>query len=107
MVSIAVNIPREEYTNATKTLIALFSSKGTTLDLIRSLVRDEISKTSKYADPIIIQKSAGVSTLFRGNSLASNIMSTFFMSAGRNYLKQTLLPLLNKVIQKPSSFEVT
>lgn len=92
--AIAASLAREEFVNAGKILIALFESRGTTLGLVKSLIQSEIHRT------------VSETTLFRSNSIASSIMTAYFMEVGKGYLKKTLQSIMIEVIQKPTIYEI-
>jgi hypothetical protein len=47
------------------------------------------------------------STLFRANSFASKLMTYFTTAAGTPFLNDTLKPLLQEVVEKSESYEVS
>eukprot|EP01101_Sappina_pedata_P009657 TRINITY_DN569_c2_g1_i1.p1 TRINITY_DN569_c2_g1~~TRINITY_DN569_c2_g1_i1.p1 ORF type:complete len:666 (-),score=164.85 TRINITY_DN569_c2_g1_i1:109-2106(-) len=76
------------------TLINLFEAKGKTFDLLQTVIRAEVKMTNSG------------STLFRANSMASKILSSYTRMAGSDYLHSTLRPLVKWIGASSTSFEI-
>lgn len=95
-------------------LYVLRLSPGRTIPLLVTLIANEVRKTGEYealslwsrcggthpldlcgaARPGIIQGS----TLFRGNDIASQLLSAYCQMIGRKYLMKVIRPLVEKVV---------
>ncbi|KNC47806.1 uncharacterized protein AMSG_04035 [Thecamonas trahens ATCC 50062] len=77
-----------------KIFVHCFESRDMTLQLLERSVTREIEKT-EYAQ-----------VLFRGNSLASKMMTVYSRLVGTQYLRSTLWPVMSAVVESETSFEV-
>jgi len=75
-------------------LVNVFSTTGRIFDFLLPVIEDEVETTEK----------AG--TLFRGNCLASKIISSFSVSIGKDFLRQMLAEPIRTVVREPEKYEV-
>eukprot|EP01119_Soliformovum_irregulare_P010523 TRINITY_DN259_c2_g1_i1.p1 TRINITY_DN259_c2_g1~~TRINITY_DN259_c2_g1_i1.p1 ORF type:complete len:959 (+),score=240.26 TRINITY_DN259_c2_g1_i1:82-2958(+) len=87
-------IPREEYSNICKLLAAVFQTNGTILELTCALIQREVEITHDE------------STLFRANSVVSNLTTAYFQSVGRDFLRNCLLPGMTEMMNSGISYEI-
>lgn len=79
-------------------LVHLFEINGTTPHLVRTLIRQEIDE--------IAPESSSASALFRGNSVATKVLTAYALIAGADYLRRTLRPLIQSVVYSSEGFEI-
>lgn len=77
-----------------KSLVVLFESKNKTQKLLDEAIAREVSVT-EYAQ-----------VLFRGNSLASKMMTVYSRMRGMSYLQEVISPPMRAVIESDASFEI-
>jgi len=75
-------------------LVRILDAYGKLYPIIQLTISQEVAAT---ADP---------STLFRGNSVATKLMTAFTRLAGIAYIQRTLKELIREVIADPKDFEV-
>eukprot|EP01105_Mastigella_eilhardi_P012918 TRINITY_DN2941_c0_g1_i2.p1 TRINITY_DN2941_c0_g1~~TRINITY_DN2941_c0_g1_i2.p1 ORF type:complete len:585 (-),score=115.62 TRINITY_DN2941_c0_g1_i2:677-2431(-) len=75
-------------------LVRILDYTSTAMPIISTEIKKEVSETR---DP---------STMFRGNSLASRLMTAFTKVVGRNYLVSTLRPSVQYVADYPDGYEI-
>eukprot|EP00010_Vexillifera_abyssalis_P000414 CAMPEP_0201552948 /NCGR_PEP_ID=MMETSP0173_2-20130828/19356_1 /ASSEMBLY_ACC=CAM_ASM_000268 /TAXON_ID=218659 /ORGANISM="Vexillifera sp., Strain DIVA3 564/2" /LENGTH=646 /DNA_ID=CAMNT_0047963539 /DNA_START=102 /DNA_END=2039 /DNA_ORIENTATION=- len=87
--------PSTEADFVAKALLQIFNSTGLTNNLVNIVIQTELDKTIR----------AG--TLFRGNSLASKVMTGYSRLVGKEYLTKMLSPILDGLFAEPeNSFEI-
>ncbi|XP_048582480.1 neurofibromin-like isoform X2 [Nematostella vectensis] len=87
-------VPSQQLDELAQVLVTLFDSKNI------------LSKLLKNIFALEVRSAEGVQTLFRGNSLASKVMSFCFKVYGTSYLQTLLEPLVSDLIKNTTSFEV-
>ncbi|EGC37443.1 hypothetical protein DICPUDRAFT_53972 [Dictyostelium purpureum] len=117
-------ISREKEENKYNELVQIFSSPDLAVvnaiclsagsdqeAILEDLVR--ILDAHKQTLPIIklgitkeVQSTSSASTLFRGNSTATKLMTAFTRMTGRPYLVSTLKPVVDKLLKDPSGYEL-
>ena len=75
-------------------MIILFEKHNKVYELICAVIDNEINQTINEG------------TLFRKNSLASHMMSQYARLVGKEYLRDTLGPLINSIIEGNIDYEV-
>ncbi|KYQ88285.1 Ras GTPase activation domain-containing protein [Tieghemostelium lacteum] len=75
-------------------LVRILDAHKQTLPIIKLGITKEISSTSS------------ASTLFRGNSTPTKLMTSFTRMTGRPYLISTLKPIIDKLLKDPSGYEL-
>ncbi|EGG23916.1 Ras GTPase activation domain-containing protein [Cavenderia fasciculata] len=91
---------------------AICLSSGSDQDnILEDLVK--ILDAHKQTLPIIklgiskeVESTPSASTLFRGNSTATKLMTAFTRMTGCGYLKTTLKPLIERITKDPSGYEL-
>lgn len=78
--------PANEVEDFATALLHAFDSRGKSLQLIKDAISKEIEQTDTPAG------------LFRGNSVATKLLSIFVRSRGIQYLQSTLGPFLNNLV---------
>ncbi|KYR02236.1 regulator of chromosome condensation domain-containing protein [Tieghemostelium lacteum] len=53
-----------------------------------------------------VQSTANPSTLFRSNTIATKLMTSFTKLKGMAYLQKYIIPLVNEIIENPNGYEV-
>eukprot|EP01130_Rhizamoeba_saxonica_P009102 TRINITY_DN3691_c4_g2_i1.p1 TRINITY_DN3691_c4_g2~~TRINITY_DN3691_c4_g2_i1.p1 ORF type:complete len:619 (-),score=134.90 TRINITY_DN3691_c4_g2_i1:69-1877(-) len=76
------------------TVIKILDAYKKTLPIIELTIVQEVEKTTSS------------STLFRGNSCATKLMSQFTKMTGKDYLFETMQDLIQEVIDNPAGYEV-
>eukprot|EP01130_Rhizamoeba_saxonica_P000081 TRINITY_DN10101_c0_g1_i1.p1 TRINITY_DN10101_c0_g1~~TRINITY_DN10101_c0_g1_i1.p1 ORF type:complete len:601 (+),score=142.25 TRINITY_DN10101_c0_g1_i1:212-2014(+) len=76
------------------TVIKILDAHKETLPIIRLTITKEVESTSSST------------TLFRGNSCATKLMSQFTRMTGRDYLFNTLQDIIQVVVDDPTGYEV-
>ncbi|MDP2439718.1 MAG: hypothetical protein Q8P67_28545, partial [archaeon] len=79
-------------------LVHLFELNGTTPHLVKTLIEQEIQETQPG--------TSAAASLFRGNSVATKILTAYSLITGTEYLKKTLKPLLSSVVYSSGGFEI-
>eukprot|EP01112_Ceratiomyxa_fruticulosa_P013951 TRINITY_DN3958_c0_g1_i1.p1 TRINITY_DN3958_c0_g1~~TRINITY_DN3958_c0_g1_i1.p1 ORF type:complete len:612 (+),score=150.03 TRINITY_DN3958_c0_g1_i1:172-2007(+) len=87
-------IQATEFDDVSKALVGIFESNGDAQRLLQWAIKSEVMCTESEA------------TLFRGVSVASKLVSSYFKLKGVNYLKKVLHILLREVVQNGSHLEV-
>ncbi|CAG8517845.1 8557_t:CDS:10 [Diversispora eburnea] len=77
-----------------RVLIAVFDSHNKAIDLLRALFSKEIRVFANGEEP----------NLFRRTSMTTKLLSVFAKAHGSEYLRETLQPVVNDLISKPSDF---
>eukprot|EP01094_Clydonella_sp_ATCC50884_P029053 TRINITY_DN894_c0_g1_i1.p1 TRINITY_DN894_c0_g1~~TRINITY_DN894_c0_g1_i1.p1 ORF type:complete len:1012 (+),score=384.73 TRINITY_DN894_c0_g1_i1:52-3087(+) len=80
--------------NMAKTLVPIFEREGKIMDLIQAVIDLEIKRTTK------------TSTLFRTNSMASQIMRCYARLCGKQYVSDMLKPLITELNEFSGSIEI-
>jgi hypothetical protein len=75
-------------------LVRIFHFNDDALSLLRLAIKNEVDKT-----PVL-------STLFRQNSMASKMLTTFSRLVSKNYLVSILSPCISKVVEAGENLEV-
>jgi len=87
-------LPREEFGTMSKALVPLFERNGNSMSFLHALIRHEVNNTNDGG------------TLFRLNSVVSNMLSTYFHFIGNEYLRQLLSPLISNIFLEDISMEI-
>lgn len=91
----------DELTNA---IVYFFERHGKLIDLLKFLITQEVKQTSKPqpTEKFLISLIASINILFRGESIATKLLSSFFKKTGKNYLLQIVEPTIQDVITRPT-----
>jgi hypothetical protein len=76
-------------------LVWVFEKYNKVVDLISTVIVHEVNQTINEG------------TLFRKNSLSSQLMTQYSHLVGREYLHTTLAPLIQNIIKANTSYEVS
>jgi hypothetical protein len=76
-------------------LVWMFEKYNKVVDLISTVIVHEVNQTINEG------------TLFRKNSLSSQLMTQYSHLIGREYLHTTLAPLIQNIIKANTSYEVS
>jgi len=75
-------------------VVRVFDAKSLTINLLKQVISREVEAT------------ASPSTLFRGNSCATKLMTSYTKLTGKIYLYNTLSPVLQQLFLTPQNLEV-
>ncbi|ODV64184.1 RasGAP domain-containing protein ASCRUDRAFT_73863 [Ascoidea rubescens DSM 1968] len=92
--AMANSCPPVEVDLLASSMLHIWESKGKGIELINSLIKNEILKSPRITD------------ILRRNSVATRMLSNFAKDDGKKYLKTILKPLLNRLIYNGDYFEV-
>ncbi|RGB37714.1 hypothetical protein C1646_638789 [Rhizophagus diaphanus] len=81
-----------EQDELSKVLVAVFDSQNKLLDFLKAILVNEVNRTDYEAD------------LFRKTSITTRLLGAFAKAHGTEYLRETLQPILNDLIEKPSDY---
>ncbi|GBC02045.1 hypothetical protein RclHR1_04420015, partial [Rhizophagus clarus] len=84
--------PISEQDELSKILIAVFDSQNKLLDFLKAILDNEVNRTDYEAD------------LFRKNNMTTRLLGAFAKAHGMEYLHETLQPVLNDLVEKPSDY---
>ncbi|CAI2172941.1 5991_t:CDS:10 [Funneliformis geosporum] len=84
--------PVSDIDEVAKTLLAVFDSRNKTMSLLKAIIEKEVISTEHESD------------LFRRNCMATRMLAAFAKTHGTEYLRETLQPLLEDLLSKPSDF---
>lgn len=76
------------------------------MQLLKSGIESEISKTSLLPEVNSLTLLASSATLFRRNSVSTKLMAAYSKINGRKYLKDMLTPTLQNLYNQTLTFEV-
>lgn len=87
-------------------LVRVFEYFGSIQHLLKAFISNEVQNTGSiyFEDTNIFSVTSAV--LFRGNSMAVKLISNYAVSIGKQYLCQTLQPVIQQVYNDPSNYEV-
>ena len=96
MLALCEVAPVQQVDDLAQTLFSMFDAKDLAPRLLKSLIEREVLRTESAA------------TLFRRNSVATKLLTIFGKIHGSEYLKMTLQPLLQELVDRRDqlSFEV-
>ncbi|SCV72895.1 BQ2448_13 [Microbotryum intermedium] len=86
--------PPAKYDDLIEVLLRVMSSPSATVSFLRAVIAAEVSATDHE------------STLFRGNTLASRLLTIYSKVQGYHYLRETLRDLLLTICSKPPEFNL-
>ncbi|CAG8508989.1 2177_t:CDS:10 [Funneliformis mosseae] len=84
--------PVSDIDEVAKTLLAVFDSRNKTMSLLKAIIEKEVISTEHESD------------LFRRNCMATRMLAAFAKTHGTEYLRETLQPLIEFLLSKPSDF---
>ncbi|SCZ95032.1 BZ3500_MvSof-1268-A1-R1_Chr11-3g03557 [Microbotryum saponariae] len=86
--------PPAKYDNLIEVLLRIMSTPSATVRFLRAVIAAEVSATDHE------------STLFRGNTFASRLLTIYSKVQGYRYLRETLRELLLAICSKPPEFNL-
>lgn len=84
--------PSSQFEELIEVLFKVFNTQSSLIELLKAVIELEVSATDHE------------STLFRGNSFATRILTVYARTRGYHYLRETLKDLLSAVCSKPDGF---
>jgi len=84
--------PSSQFEELIEVLFKVFHTQPSLVQLLKAVIELEVSATDHE------------STLFRGNSFATRILTVYARTRGYHYLRETLKELLSTVCSKPDGF---
>jgi len=75
-------------------LVRFFDSNGSVMKLLRTAIDEEVRRTDF------------VNTLFRRNSQATKLLTNFSKLVGKQYLKETIAPIMRTLLSRNETFEL-
>ncbi|SCU88882.1 LAFA_0E15060g1_1 [Lachancea sp. 'fantastica'] len=86
--------PANDIDSLASSMLSIYEVKNASHIIVVELIKDEIQNASRYAD------------VLRRNSCATRTLSMFSRLKGTSYLRQTLKPIINKIIANCEDFEI-
>ncbi len=84
--------PSSQFEELIEVLFKVFNTQASLVELLKAVIELEVTATDHE------------STLFRGNSFATRILTVYARTRGYHYLRETLKELLATVCSKPDGF---
>ncbi|KAJ3298331.1 Ras GTPase activating protein ira2 [Borealophlyctis nickersoniae] len=75
-------------------LVHVFEGRGRALELLTKVVEREVASTDAPTN------------LFRRNSMATRLLTVYARQQGQEYLRLTIQPLVDELMERPMSFEI-
>ncbi|KAI9282283.1 hypothetical protein BY458DRAFT_429071 [Sporodiniella umbellata] len=81
--------PSADTDDVSNVLLACYASRSRTMELLKEVIKREIENTENEAD------------LFRRTSIATRLLSAYTKEHGGGYVKTVLLPVFQKIYERP------
>ncbi|KAI8975358.1 hypothetical protein BDF20DRAFT_914298 [Mycotypha africana] len=87
--SLCTVCPSSDIDDVANSLLACFASRNKAMPLIKASIRKEVESTENETD------------LFRKTSIATRLLSAFAKNCGTEYVRAVLLPVFQKLLERP------
>jgi GTPase-activator protein for Ras-like GTPase/SH3 domain/Variant SH3 domain len=96
--SLCQTLEMREKDRVAMSLVHVFEINGTTPHLVKKMIEWEVNETHP--------QSSAAQNLFRGNSMATKVLTAYSLMVARDYLRKTLKPLIQSVAYSDNGWEI-